>query len=257
LKFDMHCHTKNGSIDSKVNLERYISLLKKKNFDGLMITDHDSYRGCRAWDKIKNDPKNKDFVVLKGIEYDTKDSGHILVIMPDNLYLPVLCLRGMALKRLIKIVHCFGGILGPAHPYGVESSSAMFFKKLRENPDIIRKFDFIETFNTCESPLSNIRAKALADDYGKPGIGGTDAHTEKYAGMACTEISVNIRSNNDFIRAVRSGAYINSSGSERKETIKSIHKSKRYAVWGFKAYNRGLGYLFSPYRSYKIKKLAI
>ena len=30
MKIDMHCHVKEGSIDSKVSLEDYITLLKKK-----------------------------------------------------------------------------------------------------------------------------------------------------------------------------------------------------------------------------------
>ena len=34
MKIDMHCHVKEGSIDSKVSLEDYITLLKKKGFQG-------------------------------------------------------------------------------------------------------------------------------------------------------------------------------------------------------------------------------
>ena len=30
MKFDMHCHTKAGSIDSKISIERYIELLQEK-----------------------------------------------------------------------------------------------------------------------------------------------------------------------------------------------------------------------------------
>ena len=47
MKFDMHCHTKAGSIDAKVPLERYIEILKEKGFGGMLVTDHDSYRGYR------------------------------------------------------------------------------------------------------------------------------------------------------------------------------------------------------------------
>ena len=45
MKFDLHCHTKEGSIDSKVTIERYIEILKDKGFDGFLITDHKSYNG--------------------------------------------------------------------------------------------------------------------------------------------------------------------------------------------------------------------
>ncbi len=138
MKFDLHCHTKEGSIDSKVALATYVSTLKQKGYSGMMITDHDSYKGCQTWDKIKDNPECQDFTVIKGIEYDTRDAGHFLVIMPDGIELDVLQIRGMKLRTLIKIVHHYGGILGPAHPYGVRCSSAMLFKTLAKEPNIVR-----------------------------------------------------------------------------------------------------------------------
>lgn len=45
MKLDMHCHVKEGSIDSKVSLDEYITLLKERGFDGMLITDHDTYKG--------------------------------------------------------------------------------------------------------------------------------------------------------------------------------------------------------------------
>jgi len=58
------------------------------------------------------------FCGLKGVEYDTCDCGHILVIMPFGVKLKILELRGLPGSILVKIVHAYGGILGPAHPYG-------------------------------------------------------------------------------------------------------------------------------------------
>ena len=147
MKFDMHCHTKVGSIDSKIPVDRYISLLQEQGFDGMLVTDHDSYKGYRYWQENQSQMP-KDFTVLMGIEYDTKDAGHFLVIMPDDVFLRVLQVRGMSVELLEKIVHHLGGILGPAHPFGPRSSSAMFFNKMRKNPHLIRKFDFLEGFNT-------------------------------------------------------------------------------------------------------------
>ena len=39
MKIDMHCHVKEGSIDSKVGLEEYITILKQHGFQGMVITD--------------------------------------------------------------------------------------------------------------------------------------------------------------------------------------------------------------------------
>ena len=85
MKFDLHCHTKEGSLDSKVSVQEYVYKFMTLGYDGFMISDHNSYKGCKAWDKLKTDPRYRDFHVIRGIEYDTKDAGHILVIMPDDL----------------------------------------------------------------------------------------------------------------------------------------------------------------------------
>lgn len=43
MKIDMHCHTKEGSIDGKVSIEEYIRMLRNQGFGGMLVTDHDSY----------------------------------------------------------------------------------------------------------------------------------------------------------------------------------------------------------------------
>lgn len=52
MKIDMHCHTKEGSIDGKVPIDEYITLLKQKGFGGMLVTDHDSYSWLPALEKI-------------------------------------------------------------------------------------------------------------------------------------------------------------------------------------------------------------
>ncbi len=254
MKFDMHCHTKAGSFDAKVPLEQYVQLLKKQGFDGMLVTDHDSYKGYRQWKESEVAADAGDFVVLAGVEYDTKDAGHFIVIMPDDIFLSVLQVRGMALETLIEIVHRHGGILGPAHPCGNKSSSAMFFKKVGRRPQIFRKFDFVEGFNTCESARANRIAHLLAMRYGKPCTGGSDAHEEQYIGMGFTEFDKKICTNADLIDAIKTHQILDFGGVVRGVTRKSRHKDAFYGVWGFKVYNRSLGFLFAPYRRRKIKK---
>lgn len=253
LKFDLHCHSKEGSLDSKVSVREYVYKFMALGFDGFMISDHNSYRGCKAWDEIKDDPRYEDFCVIRGIEYDTKDAGHILVIMPDDLYLPIMRIRGMRCKKLIKLVHIFGGILGPAHPFGVASSSAMGFKQM--DMRLIKKFDFMEVFNTCESPESNKRAGLLAEECGLPTFAGSDSHVAEYIGMACTDIDAVIKCNNDLIAAVKSGAEMKAYGIERSVTKKAKRKEHWIGILGFRIYNRGIGKLVCPYRKLHHRRL--
>lgn len=248
MKFDLHCHTKEGSVDSKVPVEEFAERFMSLGYDGFMISDHNSYRGCKEWDRIKHDPRYSDFTVIRGIEYDTKDAGHILVILPDDIYLTLLKSRGMRCHRLIHMVHRLGGILGPAHPYGAATSSLMGFKKI--NPHILNRMDFVEIFNTCELPEANHLADQLAQRYHLPGIGGSDSHVADYVGKAWTEIDAEITCNDDLIRAIKERAPITAGGEERIPTKRGKYKANWFGRNGYRIYNRGLGKLMSPRRGF-------
>ena len=252
----MHCHTKAGSIDARVPLDRYMEILKEKGFGGMLVTDHDSYRGYRSWFLSGGARRaaEKNFTVLCGIEYDTRDAGHFIVIMPGGIMPPILRARGMSVERLITVVHMLGGVLGPAHPFGTRSASAMFFKKFKKNPALMERMDFVEGFNTCESREANRLACELAARYGKPCLGGSDSHEERYIGMAYTDIEGKISSNNDLIHEIRQRRITDFGGQEREQTTKARHKEAFYSVWGFKAYNRGLGLIFTPLRKIRSVK---
>ena len=259
MKFDMHCHTRAGSIDSKVETARYIELLKEQGFGGMLITDHDSYKGYYDWLSTRDSMPDeiKDFVVLKGVEYDTKDAGHFIVILPDHVHLHVLQIRGMSVENLVKIVHGVGGILGPAHPFGARSSSAMFFNKMRKNPHFIEDFDFLEGFNTCETVRANQLAQALAERYGKPCFGGSDSHKEMYVGMAFTDFAGDIKCNDDLIKSFKENGVAAFGGTEREFLKKHKKRNSFVVTWGFKAYNRSLGLLYTPVRKHRVRKLAL
>ena len=40
MKIDMHCHVREGSIDSKVPIEEFIKKLQSKGIGGMLVTDH-------------------------------------------------------------------------------------------------------------------------------------------------------------------------------------------------------------------------
>ena len=258
MKFDLHCHTKAGSIDAKVSLARYIDLLKDCGFGGMLVTDHDSYRGFRQW-KEENQASGlpADFVVLEGVEYDTKDAGHILVILPDGVQLDVLQVRGLKVETLIDLVHHFGGILGPSHPFGTKGSSLMHFRKIHRQPHLLKEFDFFEGFNTCEPPTSNYLAQKLAELWNKPCTGGSDSHNEECIGKGYTDFAVDITCNNDLIEAIRQRQIIGIGGTARSETRRAKVKNHTVSVWAFRTYNRVLGFLFALRRRNRLSKLPI
>ena len=48
-----------------MSLDEYITLLKERGFDGMLITDHDTYKGYRHWKYQMKGKVHDDFVVLK------------------------------------------------------------------------------------------------------------------------------------------------------------------------------------------------
>lgn len=199
MRIDMHTHTKEGSVDGKVSTKETVSRLKELGFDGMIVTDHNSYNGYRTYKKNMNDPVFQNFVVLRGIEYDTSDGGHIIVIMPENIYLTILEIRGLPVKLLIEIVHMFGGILGPAHPFGEKYMSIGNSKYYKKHPEILKEFDFMEIYNSCVTEESNAISRLHASIYSLPGTAGSDSHKIDCVGLAHTDISRDITKESELI----------------------------------------------------------
>lgn len=239
MKIDMHCHVKEGSIDSKVSLDEYITKLKEHGFDGMLITDHDTYKGYRHWKNTMKGKKHEDFVVLKGIEYDTCDAGHIICIMPEGVKMRLLELRGLPVSALIDFVHRHGGILGPAHPCGEKYLSYTKSKRFYQSPEIVKRFDFIEAFNACESKESNEGAMKLARKYKKPGIGGSDAHKLECVSMAYTELPEYVTCETELISLIRRKVPIEAGGTLYGKTTKDkMGKANKLLVYSFWFYNK-------------------
>lgn len=247
IKFDMHCHTKEGSLDGKLPVAEYIKLLKSQGFSGMLITDHDSYNGYRyCRDNLKE--KLGDFTVLKGIEYDTIDAGHILVILPETVKLTLMECRGLPVKLLIDIVHRHGGILGPAHPCGERHLSLTRTRAYKKNPDIMKSFDFLEAFNPCETPESNMSARRLAFQYRLPMLGGSDSHCAECVGTAYTAFEEHIATESELINYVKERKAVSYGGTYYQGTVKDrLGILNHVLVEGFWFYNR----FASLYRSHK------
>ncbi len=245
MKVDMHCHTKEGSLDGKVTIEEYIRQLIIRGIDGMVVTDHNSYDGYRAWQQHLKDRRFPDFTVLRGIEYDTCDAGHMLVIMPSGVWLPVLEKRGMKVAQLIYTVHRYGGILGPAHPCG-EPYLSMVSTLRQASTDqlkaLFQRFDFVEVFNSCEDMENNENARLWAEECGLPQTAGSDAHKADCIGLACTEMPDDIRSEDDLIRYVREGGSFSWSGVCYRKTLKDrLGKWNNALVAGYYFYNKLAG----------------
>lgn len=233
----MHCHTKEGSPDCKLELLENIDILKQKGFHGMLITDHDSYKAYRYYKKLPVKPEN--FVVLKGIEYDTIDAGHMLIVMPTGVKLPVLELRGLPVLLLIEIVHHYGGIIGPAHPCGEKFLSIRNTLRDKIAGNIYHKFDFIEGFNACEDTDSNMRAMRIAKEHNLPCLGGSDSHKADCVGLGYTVLQENISTETDLINYILASKATMVGGCHYEHTTKAkLGKVNKVLVYSFWFYNK-------------------
>ena len=238
MKLDMHCHTKEGSPDAKVAIGDYIIRLKEQGFGGMLVTDHDSYDGWRHYMRNRKTMPG-DFVCLKGIEYDTSNAGHIIVIMPHDVHLKILEHRGLPVEILIHIVHKYGGVLGPAHPCGEPFLSIFSTGKYKYNISIASKFDFIEGYNSGESMEVNRRAVEIGHLYELPTTGGSDAHREDSIGLAYTKIEEPICNEDDLIAYIRAKKPMECGGEKYYGTLKErLGRLNKVLVWSFFPYNK-------------------
>ena len=190
-------------------------------------------------------------VVLKGIEYDTNNAGHFLVILPEGVKPRILEMRGMPVELLTRVVHAYGGILGPAHPCGEKYLSYAHTKGYYNAPEYAKRFDFFEVFNACESPESNEGAMKLAVKYQKPGVGGSDAHRPDCVGMAYTELPEPVTCETELIALIRKKENIKAGGSNYNKTTKDkMGKANKLLVYSFWFYNKG-GELAKRYKRRK------
>lgn len=238
MRIDMHCHVKEGSVDSKVGVKEYISLLIERGVQGMVITDHNTYNGYRYWEQHIKGKEYIDFIVLKGIEYDTFDGGHIIVVMPPHVNLQVLEQRGMQVEQLIELVEANGGVLGPAHPCGEKYMSFFNAGAFKRKSEITEKFHFIETYNACEPESSNEMAQSYADKYGKLGVGGSDAHRPVCVGWGYVDFPEDIKDENDLINQVKKKVDTTCGGKIYDQTTKDkLGRAKAVMAYSFLLYN--------------------
>lgn len=247
----MHVHTAEGSVDGKVSIFDTVDKLKMLGFNGMIVTDHNSYKGYEAWEKSGR----TDFIVIKGIEYDTADAGHILVVVPDDADTEIFTLRGLKVTTLIDIVHKMNGILGPAHPYEYKRLGIGNNPKWFNRMNIFDEFDFIEGFNSCCGEMGNFFAQSTAKRFKKPCTAGSDSHRIDCVGMARTIFNRDITNTCDLIDAVKHNGIGEATGDYFESSLVKHRKAFSIGLYGFYAFNKAVSLLKSHKRKIELTEI--
>lgn len=174
LKADLHIHS-TFSRDSDSTPREIVDAALERSLDAIAVTDHDSLEGSRATATAAEEA-GADLLVVPGQEASTM-RGHVLVLGPDE---PTP--RKSRVDRLIEWTHERGGICVAPHP----------FQRYRHGigKGLLYAAEPMDGVEVCNSrhilPLGDRRAEKLANRYGYPRLGGSDAHIPEMVGRVYT-----------------------------------------------------------------------
>ena len=176
MKADLHFHTTYS--DGTASPEIMVSMVKKRGLDAFSITDHDIPGDIPAYERLA---RKNGLVYVSGMEV-TADKGHILVYcLPGNAEILREFKPFNPIQYYIEKANACNAVIAPAHPFD-------YFRHGMGTIVSTYSWTAFETFNgSTVFPFSNRRAQKAARTLGIPEIGGSDAHTRYYVGLAYTE----------------------------------------------------------------------
>lgn len=172
-RIDLHAHT-SASPDGLSSLEELTSAARRVGLDALAVTDHNL---CTPVPRRLNG-----VLLIPGCEVSTRQ-GHITALFLEEP-LDLTALRKDGLPDggdAVAEIHRRGGIAVLAHPYQTPSAAPEGF---------VFRPDCVEAVNAraaLKVKKANERAAALARSWDLPAVGGSDAHSRREVGNACTQ----------------------------------------------------------------------
>jgi predicted metal-dependent phosphoesterase TrpH len=188
LKIDMHVHT--WYSDSTASVDDVLKVARRKNLDGVAITDHHTLHGAQEAQR-----KSHGLIIIPGEEIKTTN-GEVLAL---GLTRPVL--KNLPINEALKRVHFQGGLAIIPHP------TLPFFGKLKANDLKHLSINGLEAISAA-TPLPQYFLKKnleLAKNLNLPIIAGSDSHFPETVGDAYTLVNSETRKLDDILHAIKLG----------------------------------------------------
>jgi predicted metal-dependent phosphoesterase TrpH len=208
-RIDMHMHTVLGAYDSALKPARLATGARNAGLTAVAITEHD-----RMWDAhvLRTYCESEsDLLVVNGMEVST-DMGHILAFG-----LPGFAPGIHRIADLRRIADEVGGYLAVAHPFRYWYEPVHFTRRGLTPPEMVPEVlartpvfeyvDAIEVLNGANSDRENAIAVAVANYLGKPGIAGSDCHSETGIGCCLTHFERTIETPAQLVEELRAGRF--------------------------------------------------
>jgi hypothetical protein len=176
---------------------------------GVNITEHD--RMWETWDLGPFRKKHEGVFVSNGMEVST-DMGHILAIGLKG-YSPGI----RRLQKLREVADEQGAFLVVAHPFRHFFDPVHFRREGKEpfalTPEqaarlpVFQLVHGIEVLNGCNTPRENYFALQVAKTLGKPGTGGSDAHSRQGIGYFVAVFDEALESQEHMVQQLHLGRF--------------------------------------------------
>lgn len=211
--FDLHIHTIHGATDSNLKPLDLARVAKRVGLDGVMVTEHD-----RLWtaEQLSSFRQRHPLFIANGMEVST-ELGHILVYGLKKYTGGIH--RADDLRRAVIEA---GGYMIAAHPFRHYFSRVYWVSQGSEPFDMTPEqaatlpvfdiVDAVEVLNGANNEQENAFALQVARILGKPGVGGSDAHSDQGIGAFCTIFEKAIESEDEFLRELRAGRFYPAQG---------------------------------------------
>lgn len=190
IKCDLHIHTE-ASADGHCPVTAIIDMAKKRGFDAIAITDHDTTTGAKEAIALEN----PGILIIPGIEVSTK-SGHVLVLGTTKEYEP-----GKSAAETIREAKEDGCLVIIPHPYHLFRHAVGLHEE-----DALSMADALEAYNSrYYFNTSNEAAAKKAKELNKPITAGSDAHECEFVGNGINLIDAEERSIDSIFKSIKEG----------------------------------------------------
>lgn len=201
---DLHSHSE-ASEDSRAPLEAYLNWLRLRHAErplhGIVLTEHRQFNAAADYRALED---KFGILVLKASEVET-DYGHVLVFGVNEEMTRRFDFADVRLpaQELIDEVARMGGVAVPCHPGRPTVGLCEHYGKKPPLENVVA----VEILNGGSRKGEDERSEELVQRFGYGAIGGSDSHLVSLIGLCATRFDADVRTIEDLVRELRTGAY--------------------------------------------------